>query len=186
MLIKISQKIEFMYTLFKKIKTSKYYTKIMIKLLLTISLSLLFTSGAEVMAHYVDLTRTITDRMQVWPGDVELRLEQMEKVLQEYQVSNQTLSCSLHIGTHIDAPGHMIIGSKKISDFGPEKFIGNGVLIDARGKSVITASMLDGISLDENSIVLILTGHSVKFGEPSYYEYPVMDESCAQKLQPLM
>lgn len=49
----------------------------------------------------------------------------------------------MHVGTHMDAPLHMIGGGKKMDEINPERFIGKGVLIDVRGKDKIDATVLE-------------------------------------------
>lgn len=45
------------------------------------------------------------------------------------------------------------------------------------------STLLDGINIEENSIVLIYTGFGEKYRSQSYYEnYPVVTEDFAQKM----
>lgn len=87
----------------------------------------------------------------------------------------------MHVGTHIDAPLHFIRDGRKISDFPPEKFVGRGVLVDARNKKEIGPEVLENIQ--KNDIVLFRTDWSEHFFKPEYFtDYPTLTESCAQKL----
>ncbi len=127
----------------------------------------------------IDLTRTITPDLPVWPTDL-FKLKQIVKY--GFFVDN-ILETSMHIGTHIDVAQHMIEGGKSLSHYPPEKFMGKGKLIDARNKETIDVDLLEDSDIQPNDIVFILTGSDEKFGTPEYFEtYPVFTETFAEKL----
>jgi kynurenine formamidase len=128
---------------------------------------------------YIDLSRTVTPELSVWPGD-PFRLERIEK--NGFVVDN-ILTSSMHVGTHVDAPVHMIAGGKSLAQYGPEKFIGKGVLIDARGRKVIDTDLLNYINIERDDIVFILTDSDQKFGTAEYFEsYPTFTTGFANEL----
>ncbi len=127
--------------------------------------------------EYIDLSHPLIDQMPTYPGDAPVTL----KPLINEGISNHLLSCTMHVGTHIDAPGHMLPGGKKLSEFPLSSFIGKGVLLDARGKAKIGADVLSGYSLERDSIVLIYTGFGERFHEKDYFtSYPALDEGFAE------
>ncbi len=120
--------------------------------------------------------------MPVYPGDVTPTLRQIATVGTE-GFSDFQLTSSMHVGTHIDAPAHMIDGGKNLLEVEPSQFFGRGVLIDARNISLITAEVLHGARLRAGDIVLVNTGWSVYFGQPRYYEdFPKVETSFADVL----
>jgi len=129
---------------------------------------------------YIDLTRTITPDLPGWPNDPPLKLEQFVKY--GFIVDNM-LHTAMHVGTHIDVAQHMIVGGKSVAQYPPEKFIGRGVLLDARNQEVIDIDMLENVDIRSGDIVLILTGCEKIYGTPAYFEkYPVFTEPFAHKL----
>jgi kynurenine formamidase len=83
----------------------------------------------------------------------------------------------------MDGPLHMIENGKSLAEMPVEKFIGRGVLIDARGKKKIDGNLLFGVQLRQNDIVLVLTGFSRKYRETTYYcDYPDVTETFAGAL----
>ncbi len=115
--------------------------------------------------------------MPVYPGD---SLPELVKIDVE-GIRDHRLTTGMHVGTHMDAPLHMMQGGKKISEIDPEKFFARGALIDARGKEQIDADLIQGV--EAGDIVLVLTGFGNKFHDQEYYEkYPVLTEAFAQKL----
>lgn len=131
--------------------------------------------------QYIDLTHPFSDNMPVYPGDPKSELKQIAGIATEGYVDHQ-LHTGMHVGTHIDAPLHMLEGGKRISDFPIEKFFGRGVLIDVRGKAQIGPELLTE-QLQEGDIVLFFTGFSDAFRTPDYYDtYPEISAAAAEAL----
>ena len=103
--------------------------------------------------------------------------------IKEHGFTDHTLTTAMHVGTHIDAPLHMIEGGARIDEIAADHFIGSGVLIDARGKDVIDASLLSGSTLTNQSVVFVYSGTDKKYKTPEYdTEYPTITKAFAQKL----
>lgn len=132
--------------------------------------------------RFVDLSHKITNNMPVYPGDAPLTLSQTRFIAKD-GVAQYKLESAMHVGTHIDAPLHMIEKGKMISDFPISKFIGPGVVIDARGKKQIDASLLEKVALKEGDIVIVVTGWYKKFGSEDYFnQTPLVTTEFAEKL----
>lgn len=131
----------------------------------------------------IDLSYTFIDGMPGYPGDPLVELKQIASMINDGHVDHE-LKTSMHVGTHMDAPLHMVEGGKKLSDYSVGKFFGPGVLIDARGKIEVGEEFLKDKKIDEGSIVLVLTGFSQKFGVSDEYfkNYPIFTEGFAKKL----
>ncbi len=131
---------------------------------------------------YIDLTHTFNNQMPVFPGDPASELEQTTFVEKD-GFSHYHLTTSLHVGTHMDAPSHMLMGGKLLSEYPAEKFFGRGIIIDARGKTLVNDELLSGVDIQRGDIVLICFGWSSVFNEDEYYlNYPVITEGFASKL----
>lgn len=129
----------------------------------------------------IDLTHKFTADMPVYPGDAKPEMVQVSN-LKEHGWVDFRLSTVMHVGTHIDAPLHFIENGKKITDFAIEKFVGRGVLVDARGKD-IGRNLLKESVIQKGDIVLILTGHDKKFRDSDYYtSFPSVGEDFADEL----
>lgn len=129
----------------------------------------------------IDLTHTFTKDMPVFPGDNFPKLT--EKIDEENDIVHFDIESSMHVGTHMDGPLHMIPGGRKLSEIDIERFVANGHLMDARGKNEIGAELLDSLNIEKGDCVLICTGFDSKFREPSFYtDYPDLTEEFAHKL----
>lgn len=130
----------------------------------------------------VDLTHAFTSDMPVYPGDPKASLEQVAFIDKD-TFNDHKLTTVMHVGTHMDAPLHMIENGKKMDEISPERFFGKGVLIDVRGKMDIDTSVLDGVSVEKDSVVLLYTGFGQKFGTDDYFkDYPELKENFANKM----
>jgi kynurenine formamidase len=131
---------------------------------------------------YIDLTHSFLEKMPAYPGDPESSLIQATSIEKE-GYTDHWLRTLMHVGTHMDAPLHMIPTGKRMDEIELDKFFGPGVIIDARGKSVIDADLIDDKKIKAGSIVLIYTGYGEKYHDPSYFEgYPSVSENFAQKM----
>lgn len=130
----------------------------------------------------IDLTHTFTEDMPVYPGDPKSSLEQVAFIDKD-TFNDHKITTVMHVGTHMDAPLHMIADGKRIDEIVPGKFIGKGVVIDVRGKSKIDASFLSNVDIEEGSIVLLYTGFGAKYRTDDYFKgYPELGEDFANKM----
>jgi kynurenine formamidase len=131
--------------------------------------------------RYIDLTHTFKQNMPVYPSDPKSELKQTAFV-NKNGYNDFQITTNMHVGTHMDAPFHMLQNGKRLSEYPIDHFFGKGHLIDAREKS-IDADLLEGKQITKGDIVLIMTGFSSKFGGPDYYEsYPEIKEGFASKI----
>lgn len=131
---------------------------------------------------FIDLSHPVADQMPAYGGDPVPRLTQIA-FIDKNGYTDHVVTNGMHVGTHIDAPMHMIPGGKKISDYPIDRFIGSGKILDARDARKIDAMLLDTLSLDRVDILLIHTGWSERFHDPSYFtDYPQLTKACANAL----
>lgn len=128
----------------------------------------------------IDLTHTFTKGMPVYPGDAQSSLRESSSIERD-GYTDHILTTGMHVGTHIDAPAHMIADGAMISDISPERFSGRGVLVDTRGAKAI--EQLNNATIAESAIVLFYTGWGEKFRSSEYFtDFPVMTEAYAEEL----
>ncbi|MEN8120944.1 MAG: cyclase family protein [Bacteroidota bacterium] len=129
---------------------------------------------------YIDLTHTFKATMPIFPGDVEARLEQVA-FFEKDGYNSFRVDTGMHVGTHIDAPFHMLSNGKKLSEFDPEQFIGRGQVVNAENYDKIDVDLLNNHDIQQGDIVLIHTGHDQKFGTEEYYKsYPEITMAFAE------
>lgn len=132
--------------------------------------------------EYIDLTHTFTKDMPVFPGDGAPELLEISSVKKD-GILNHSLKSSMHVGTHMDGPAHMLEGGKYLSEHSIEKFFGRGVIIDARGKASAGIELLSNTQIQKGDIVLVCFGWSTEFEKEEYYiNYPEISQEFAVKL----
>ena len=114
------------------------------------------------MPKIIDLTHKFTKSMPVHPFDEPASIEKIRN-LADHKYNDWKLSSGMHVGTHIDGPGHLTESKALLCDIPVDRFIGKGYLIDARNKA-IDESLLKDMPTEDNLIVLILTGADKTFG----------------------
>jgi kynurenine formamidase len=130
----------------------------------------------------IDLTHTFDCAMPAFPADPHARLCQIA-TLEGNGFNEFHLETNLHIGTHIDAPFHMIDGGNLISDIDLSALSGRGHLIDVRGATSFPAEVLDECQINPGDIVLFFSGFSEYFRMPRYYnDYPEFSLALADRL----
>ena len=135
------------------------------------------------MAEWIDLTRTFSHGMPAFPGQKSPEMVQVTDISSHGYTIFQ-VTTNMHVGTHIDAPRHVIEGGKYLSDLSVDRFMGRGRILDARGLSKITSDLLNGTDLNKGDIVLVYTGFERHFDDPERYfgQYPEVTEDFAQAL----
>lgn len=130
--------------------------------------------------EYIDLTHTLKKDMPVFPGDKPLKLKEIATFKKD-GYSEFQICCGMHVGTHLDAPYHMLKDGRKLSQYPVDHFFGPGIMLDARGKKIIDSTVLNGKKLEKGRIALIYTGFEGKYGKREYYEnYPEIDLNLAK------
>ncbi|MCL5436561.1 MAG: cyclase family protein [Candidatus Dependentiae bacterium] len=133
------------------------------------------------MPMLIDLSHTVRHQTPVFPGDEPVVLEKT-RALAADGYTDWRFCTGMHAGTHIDGPGHLTDSPGLLSDLPPERFVGPGYLVDARGRA-IDQDLLVGMPQGVGQIVLVLTGWDKKFGSDAYFaEHPVLTEAFAREL----
>ena len=116
-----------------------------------------------------DLTRTISQDMQVYEGDPQPKFDP-HATIKDDKVNVTRITLGSHTGTHVDAPWHFLQEGNSIDMEPLDKFIGEAAIIDASGKNNVTAENFSGYDIRSNDIVLIYTGTSDRRTDFAYLD----------------
>jgi len=139
------------------------------------------------MVRYIDLTFPIEEAMPVWPGDPRPEFREV-KSLEQDGYAIQSIRFSNHLGTHLDAPSHIVHGGRTLDRIPLETLIGKAVLLDftSKGKKDrITRRDLEtcGNLLHKGTRVLIRTGWDSHYGSTIFFQdFPCLTLEAAQEL----
>ena len=105
--------------------------------------------------RYVDLTMSVNDQMPVDPADPPPKIKSVASVEQDGYTLH-TITIGTHLGTHMDAPIHMIAGAKTLDQFPVDTFVGRGRLITLKDKTYSLADV-QAADIRPGDIVLFCT-----------------------------
>ncbi|MFZ4523978.1 MAG: cyclase family protein [Chlorobium sp.] len=138
------------------------------------------------MLQAIDLSHRIEPGMPCYPGTPGPVFRSLSSI-EEDGFSEQLLTLSSHVGTHVDLPSHILKDAPPLDDFGIERFAGTGLAIDVRETpdQVISIEALQpAVALiRECEFLLLCTGWSRYWNSSDYYEgYPVLSIEAARWL----
>lgn len=136
----------------------------------------------------VDLSVPLTGETQVYPGDPVVSFAPHSSIAADgFNLLSVTMGSQS--GTHVDAPYHFDDATPRIDEVPLERFVGPGVIVDARDageRGRITPAHIAPVlaRLEPGVIVLLHTGWSAHYGTARYFDHPYLDrEACALLLE---
>jgi len=130
----------------------------------------------------IDITHPLSPQTPVLPGVAALALEKV-KALEEIGIHSYRLASTLHTGTHIDMPMHLVDDDRMAADFPIDCFAGRGVLLDVRGQNPIVMDVRYADMVREGDAVLLYTGFDAQYETDTYFDaHPVVEQALADFL----
>lgn len=122
------------------------------------------------MISVIDLSHTIQLGMPVYPGTPTPRVVSV-CTHNLHGFAEQELSITTHIGTHIDAPFHMLKEGKTLIDFSPDKFLGTAFKIcyNKEGEDLIERIESKMANYGTPEFILLSSGWSENWGNKKYF-----------------
>jgi kynurenine formamidase len=137
------------------------------------------------MPKFYDLTHIFQEDTLLFPGTPPLRFKSLNTIPANGFAETQ-LTLTSHVGTHIDAPAHLIPGGKTLGDFSAEKFWGMGYVVNCQECTREISQPWLAVQLAEKwplDFVLLATGHSRHWPAAAYLEnFPVLSPAAARWL----
>jgi arylformamidase len=132
-----------------------------------------------------DISMSMHKNMPSWPGERHHFFHEFVKSTDKGDAFNVSrVSCSMHTGTHIDAPFHKISDGDKLEDISIERFFGRAKVLDlmAVDEKITRSDLLDK-NLDDCDVCLLKTKNSLLMDDPNFHsDYIVMDLDAAKYL----
>lgn len=119
-------------------------------------------------------------------GQIAIRVEHLPIGPPDSAIRLTHLAMATHMGTHIDAPLHVLAGGRSIDQFPVDTFCGPGTVLDVRREGVVELGReeLEAVGSDvrPGDIVLLHFGYAERFGDPGYFDHPYLSEGAADWL----
>ena len=91
----------------------------------------------------IDISVSIKEKIPVWPKSLGVSLQKTQ------------IKFDLHVGTHIDAPLHFVLGGDPLNKIPLEKLIGQAFIAYLPKVKAITAQDLEKLRLPKNTVRLL-------------------------------
>ncbi|MDL5363862.1 cyclase family protein [Halalkalicoccus sp. NIPERK01] len=137
------------------------------------------------MTHWIDLSQDLYDGMPHASVHPKPSFETLTCVADD-GINVTQYTAVTHVGTHIDAPRHLVEGGRTIDDFEVGFFAGSGVVVDVSRDEPTKISLEEFQSapgdVKPDDIVLIYTGWCHKYGNDNYDPHPWLSTKLAKWL----
>jgi len=97
--------------------------------------------------RFIDISVPISPQMPVWPGDGSVVVEQVSSISEGDESNVSRLACTVHTGTHLDAPRHFIEGGKTIDQIPIRRLMGRAYVVDLTEVDSITEEVLENAGI---------------------------------------
>jgi arylformamidase len=116
-----------------------------------------------------DISVPISPEVPVWPGDSKVVLEQIRAISKGDSSTDSRLACSVHTGTHVDAPAHFIDNGATVEQLPMEVLIGKAMVVDIPDDDIITPEIIEAQRLPaETERLLFKTKNSALWADPAH------------------
>lgn len=119
-----------------------------------------------------DITLPISPVMPVWPGDPPVVLEQVSSMDAGAHDNVSRLGCSVHTGTHVDAPHHFLNDHRTVDALSLDVLIGPAQVIQIpEDVDLITADILEKAEVPSGTSRLLLKTRNSRLWERREKEF---------------
>ncbi|NQU56165.1 MAG: cyclase family protein [Rhodospirillales bacterium] len=141
--------------------------------------------GHKLPGRIIDVTIPLSPTLPVWPGDPRLQLESRSRIADGGQCNVTSLTCSVHTGTHVDAPVHFFDGADGVEILPLEILIGPVSVVDVGDASEITPEAVDAVHFkDPTRRVFFKSTNSQLWNDlkhPFYENFVALSPEAAQR-----
>jgi arylformamidase len=115
----------------------------------------------------LDISVSLHAELPVWPGDPPIVLEQYRRISDGNASNDSRIACSVHSGTHVDAPAHFIEAGATVEQLPLNVLLGSATVVELLNEDIITPQILEAISLPvETKRLLFKTKNSALWADP--------------------
>ncbi|MEZ4388851.1 MAG: cyclase family protein [Candidatus Krumholzibacteriia bacterium] len=134
----------------------------------------------------IDLSHPLDADTPVYPGTPRVELAPACTLEADGYLEHR-LVLGTHVGTHVDAPAHLITDAASLDQLSVDRFVGRAVVLDPGGleDGRVTVLRLEAQRdrLERMDFVLLRTGWARRWGQPGYLEgFPCLAPDAARWL----
>lgn len=102
-----------------------------------------------------DISLPVDASIPVWPGDTSVSLDRFLNIECGDPVNASRVSCSVHVGTHVDAPAHHFASGAGVDAIPLDSMLGPAVVADLTQADQIGAAELTALNLPAGTTRLL-------------------------------
>jgi kynurenine formamidase len=130
----------------------------------------------------LDLSHSLEEKMTVFPG-TEYPMFTPSHTIEENGYNERLIQMHSHVGTHIDAPNHIIPQGKTISSYSIDQFYGRGIVFLHTNEQPLNLSDIKKQELDAVDFVIFYTQWSKYWNKDNYFTgFPVPSQGIIEYL----
>lgn len=104
-----------------------------------------------------DISLTISPDMPVWPGEPAISLRRVYSMDAGRHANVSALACSVHTGTHVDAPNHFLNDERTVESLPLDVLVGPARVVELpESVSLVTAEVLRAADIPAGTLRLLL------------------------------
>jgi arylformamidase len=124
--------------------------------------------------------------MPLYPGTKPIKIKQLATV-SVHGYNEKQFTITSHIGTHIDAPAHMLEHGNRLDELAVDAFYAHACVIDVsayHGKQIDEHVLMNSAQqIENNEYIIFYTGYEQYWGQEKYFkDFPVLTSEAAQFL----
>jgi arylformamidase len=138
----------------------------------------------RVPGPWIDVTLPLTPSLPTWPGDPRFQLRRLQSIAEGSAANVSELQCSVHTGTHVDAPLHFIDGAPAVDRLPLEVLVGPCTVVGAEAVEGVLRPVDLPPALDAER-VLFRTRNSRRWADTEAgfaRDYVAVGEALAEEL----
>lgn len=136
------------------------------------------------MSNIIDITVPLREGMVRWPGSTSFSHSWAKKIDYGDGVNISSISCGLHVGTHVDAPLHYISGGASVDRLDLDVLCGEAQVVEFPGVAAVTAEILSSAGIWPETERLLLRTRNSSFWEGDLFQpdFTALTKDAAQFL----
>ncbi len=133
-------------------------------------------------ADWIDISVPIDPAtLPTWPGSPPVRLTRIHSLAGGEEWNETELACSVHTGTHIDAPAHFVAGGGTVDELSLGSLNGPCRVVGLERLGMVTAGALEAAGIPSGALRLLLkTDNSGRWGPHFDPGFTALDAAAAE------
>ncbi|HMF08654.1 MAG TPA: cyclase family protein [Thermoanaerobaculia bacterium] len=115
---------------------------------------------AQNALRVIDISRPIGEETEPWEGDVPFSWRATARLVEGSLFESTCFTMSSHLGTHVDAPSHVLPAGRAIGDVSLNAFLGPARVVDLPGRGEIGPDALPPRSVGVRRVLFRTRGRA--------------------------